>query len=203
MIAVIADIMASRGLDTRERQKMDRTIRNLLNHTYERFKDDCLAIPTLTQGDSIELLIGSWQPAIFLFHNLLMEGFEFRVGFGTGEVIIKKKNADECDGPVFWNAREALNEIKIAKYMSRSAGFKFAENTSDEESNIVINAILLYVALLGLTTTQLRYCFRYIWKKERTTEIAEATGTSKGNVSRILGKTPCYLIEKVMAFLSQ
>ena len=203
MIAVIADIMSSRGVDTRERQKMDGAIRDLLHHTYDRFQDFCLAIPALTQGDSIELLVNSWQPVVFLFHNLLMEDFEFRVGFGTGEVIIMKDNADECDGPVFWNAREALDEIKTAIYMSSFAGFKFAENTSDKERNIVINAILLYVTFLGLTTTQLRYCFHYIWKRERTTEIAEATGTSKGNVSRILGKTPCYLIEKVMAFLSQ
>ena len=203
MIAVIADIMSSRDVDTRERQKMDGAIRDLLDHTYERYQDYCLAIPTLTQGDSIELLVNSWQPVVFLFHNLLMEDLEFRAGFGTGEVIIKKENADECDGPVFWNAREALDEIKTARYMSSSAGFKFAENTSDEERNIVINAILLYVALLGLTTTQLRYCFHYIWKKERPTDIAKATRTSKGNVSRMLSKTPCYLIEKVMAFLSQ
>ena len=203
MIAVIADIMSSRGVDTRERQKMDGAIRDLLHRIYDRFQDFCLAIPALTQGDSIELLVNSWQPIVFLFHNLLMEDFEFRVGFGTGEVIIMKDNADECDGPVFWNAREALDEIKTTRYMSSSAGFKFAENTSDIEHNIVINAILLYVALLGLTTTQLRYCFHYIWKKKHTTEIAEVTGTSKGNVSRILGNTPCYLIEKVMTFLSQ
>jgi len=203
MIAVIADIMSSREVDKRERQKMDEAIRYLLDHTYERFQDYCLAVPALTQGDSIELLVNSWQPVVFLFHNLLMEDFEFRVGFGTGEVIIMKANADECDGPVFWNAREALDEIKTARYMSSSAGFKFAVNTSDEERNLVINTILLYVALLGLTTTQLRYCFHYIWKKKHTTEIAEVTGTSKGNVSRILGNTPCYLIEKVMTFLSQ
>lgn len=203
MIAVIIDIVASRDVNARERRKVDEKMRGMLSQTYERFKDYCLAMPAITQGDSIELLVSSWQPIVFLFHRLLMEELEFRVGLGTGEIIIRKESADECDGPAFWNAREALNETKSMKYMNRSAGFKVDEKASGDENNAVVNSLLSYTTLVGLSASQLQHCYYYIWEKKRTSEIAEATKTSKGNVSKTLSKTPCYLLERVMTFLNQ
>ncbi|MHA2118829.1 MAG: SatD family protein [Candidatus Thorarchaeota archaeon] len=201
MIAAIIDIVASRGGNVRERKKLDKEIRSLLNQTYKRFKEFCVAIPALTQGDSVELLVNSWHPITFLFHRLLMEDLEFRVGLGTGKIILHKENADECDGPAFWNAREALDEIKRIKYMSRSAGFRIDEKTSNNEENAVVNSILFLTTLLGMSTTQLQHCFYYVWEKKGISEIARAVKTSNGNVSKTLSKTPCYLLEKVMTFL--
>jgi hypothetical protein len=203
MIAAIIDIVASRDANVRERKKLDKEIRSLLEQTYQRFKEFCVAIPALTQGDSVELLVNSWHPIAFLFHKLLMEDLEFRVGLGTGEIMLHKENADECDGPAFWNAREALDEIKSTKYMSRSAGFKIDEKTSSKEENAVVNSILFLTTLLGMSTTQLQHCFYYVWEKKRVSEIARAVKTSKGNVSKTLSKTPCYLLERVMTFLER
>ncbi len=203
MIAVIIDIVASRDVDTRERKILDEKLRSIIDQTYRRFKKYCTATPALTQGDSIELLVTSWQPAVFLLHRLLMEELEFGVGLGTGEIMIQKEDADECDGPAFWNAREALEEIKSMKYMKRSAGFKLDENASDNENNAVINSILFFTTLLGLSVTQRQHCYYYIWEEKRISEIADVMKTSKGNISKTLSKTSCYLIEKVMAFLNR
>jgi hypothetical protein len=202
MIAAIIDIVASRKVSTRQRKELDRKLRSLLSGLYQRFQKHCLAQPALTQGDSIELLVDGWQPIVFIFHSLLMADQEFRVGLGTGEVTIQKENADECDGPAFWNAREALDEIKQMKYMSRPAAFNIDENSSVTESGIVIESILFLTTLLSLTRTQLEHCYHFIWEKKSISEIAETIETSKGNVSRSLSKTPCYLLERVMAYLS-
>lgn len=203
MIAVIVDIVASRDVDTRERRRLYEKLQDLLELTYNRNREHCVATPVLTQGDSMELLVNSWHPIVFLFHKLLIEELEFRVGLGTGEIIIYKEKADECDGPAFWNAREALDEIKDAKYMKRSAGFKVDENASDSENNAVINSILFFTTLLGLSTTQREHCYYYIWEKMRISEIAKVVKTSKGNISKTLSRTPCYLIGRVMTFLSK
>ena len=199
MIAVIIDIVASREFDIRRRRKLDKILRETLDEVHKRFKEDCVAVPALTQGDSVELLVSSWQPIVFFLHKLLMDGFEFRAGFGTGEIIIQKEYADDCDGPAFWNAREALDEIKSMKYMNRSAGFMFDEKTTNNEIDVVIHSILIYTTLHGLSATQLKHCFYYIWENKRVSEIAEVTGTSKGNVSKSLSKTPCYLLERIMS----
>ncbi|MHA3964817.1 MAG: SatD family protein [Candidatus Thorarchaeota archaeon SMTZ1-45] len=203
MIAVIVDIVASRDVDTRERRNLYEKLQGLLDLTHNRYREHCVAIPVLTQGDSMELLVNSWHPIVFLFHKLLIEELEFRVGLGTGEIMIYKEKADECDGPAFWNAREALDEIKNMKYMKRSAGFKLDENASDSKNNAVINSILFFTTLLGLSTTQREHCYYYIWEKKRVSEIAKVMKTSKGNISKTLSRTPCYLIERVMAFLSK
>lgn len=131
-----------------------------------------------------------------------MDGTELPVGLGTGDLTIHKKKADECDGPAFWNAKEALDEIKQMRYMSRSAGFSIDEDSSATESTIVIESILFLTTLLGLTRTQLQHCYQYIWEKRSISEIAEAVETSKGNVSRSLSKTPCYLVQRIMAYLN-
>lgn len=201
MIAAIVDIVSSRNVDAHERRRLDKELRALLKETIEGFKENCIATPSLTQGDSIELLVNSWQPIVFLFHRLLMEDVEFRVGLGTGDVIIQKENADECDGQAFWNAREALDGIKRTKYMNRSAAFRIDETSPNDERMAVTSSVLLYTSLLGMSTVQLHHCYYYIWEKKRISEIAKATRTSKGNVSKTLSKTPCYLLERVMTFL--
>lgn len=203
MIAAIIDIVASREVTARDRRKMDRKIRSLLLKTYDRFKEYCPAIPTLTQGDSVELLVTNWLPIIFVFHSLLMENYDLRVGLGTGKIVVRNESADECDGPVFWNARQAVDEMKRTKYMKSPAGFKLDKRTSSSETNAVINSILFLTTLLGLSPAQLRYCFYYIWEKKSISEIAKAAKTSKGNISKTLSKTPCYLLEKVVTFLER
>lgn len=203
MIASIIDIVASRTASVRERRKLDREIRGVIDETYRRFKEHCIAMPALTQGDSIEMLVSSWQPILFLLHKLLMEDLEVRMGLGTGEIIIHNAKADDCDGPVFWNAREALDEVKNMKHMKRSASFKMDENTSDNENTMIVNVVLFFASLLSLSTTQLQYCFYYLWEKKQISEIAKAVKTTKGNVSRTLSKTPCYLLQEVMTFLDR
>ncbi|MBS3795739.1 MAG: hypothetical protein KGY80_12615, partial [Candidatus Thorarchaeota archaeon] len=195
MIAAIIDIVASRDADASERKELDRALRELLHEVDKRFEEYCHAHSSLTQGDSIELLINSWQPIVFLFHNLLMRELRFRVGLGTGKIVIKKEEADECDGPAFWNAREAIDEIKQMKYMARTAGFKIDKEGSEKETNAVVYSLLLLTTFLSLTSTQLEHCYYHIWEGKGISEIAKLVETSKGNVSSSLSKTPCYLLE--------
>jgi hypothetical protein len=201
MIVAIIDIVASREIADSKRKRMDKDIRSLLHETHNRFNKYCLATPALTQGDSIELLVNNWLPIIFLMHSLLLRNLELRVGLGTGKIVVHNEKADECDGPVFWNARQALDEIKQAKYMTSPAGFRMDKKTSSKENNAIINTILFFTTLLSLSSTQLQYCFHFIWGDMQISEIAKAMGTSKGNISKTLSKTPCYLLEKVVAFL--
>ena len=128
-IAVIIDLSKSKMITWRE--KIDREIRTILDTTYKRFRKYCIAKPALTQGDSIELLVNNWKPVIYLFHKLLYEKLRFNTGFGTTTINLLREYADECDGPAFWNAREALEEIKKMKIQKIAANYKIEEKTPE------------------------------------------------------------------------
>ncbi len=198
LIAVIVDIQKSRSIEGLKRKEMDIRLRQLLQILYNRFERYLVARPMLTQGDSIEILVNDWRPVAYLFHRLHMEDIRFRVGIGTGEIIILRDSANECDGPAFWNAREELEEVKTARYKGRIAGFRFDRESHDTENNEAIKALLFLTTLQGMTPTQSGYCYYYIWEARNITEIAQHMNTTKGNVSKTLNKTPCHLLAKII-----
>ncbi len=200
MIAVIIDLIESRKMSQSRRRTTDKLIRKLLNNTYVRFEKYCQAIPSLTQGDSIELLVNHWTPIIFIFHSLLKNGLKFNVGFGTGKIIIKKKNADDCDGPAFWNAREAINIVKNRKQLRRGAEVVLDKNTPPEEKCTISNSILFLTSLLNLSPKQLQYSYYYIWEEKQITKIAKIVKSTKGNVSMVLNRSSCFLLDRMVSF---
>ena len=203
MIAVIIDLIASRDVSAQQRRALNKKVKKLLYETYERFEKYCKARPSLTQGDSIEVLVASWLPIIYIFHRLLIENLQFRVGIGTGKMVILRENADDCDGPAFWNAREAIIDAKRIKHLRSNVGIRLAEKTSSKETCVVTNSLLFLAALQTLSPAQLRYCYNYLWEEKQIARIAERVKTTPGNVSKTLGKTPCYLLNEVLLLLSE
>ncbi len=174
-------------------------IRSLLDATRNRFKKYCLANPSLTQGDSIEMLVDNWLPVIYTIHRLRMDGIEVKTGFGTKKIIVHNEDADECDGPAFWNARQALSDIKVPSFRQRPAAFVFERRTPNNEMNEVLKAILFLTTLMGMTSTQLTFSYHMVWEKKNVTEIAEIVETSKANVSKTLNKTPSYVLRDIIS----
>ncbi len=199
MIAVIIDLIASRAAKASERRSLNKKIRKVLSDTDRRFAEFCVASSSLSKGDSIELLVTDWHPIIYTFHRLLSENIRFRVGIGTGKIDVLADSADKCDGEGFWNAREALDETKKKKYLQGTASFRLARRTKCSEEKMVLNSILFLATLLSLTHTQLRFGFYYLWENKQITDIARTVETSKANVSKVLSKTPFYLLRDVIS----
>jgi len=202
-IAVIIDLTESRIVKVKDRRKLDEELRSALQTVYKRYKKHCIAKPTLTQGDSLELLVNNWMPAIYLFHKLLLKELEFRVGLGASTIHLLRESADECDGPAFWNARGALDEIRSMKRKKVIANFRAEDSTPKEEIAHIATSILYLINLRSLTTQQLRYCYYYMWEGKNITQIAKITRRSKSNISKNLAKTQCYTIMRLVNLLEQ
>jgi len=200
-IAAIIDLTESKTIEIMDRKELDESLRSMIQMVYKRFEKNCLAKPTLTQGDSIELLVNNWKPIIFLFHKILLMELDFKVGLGTSTIHLFRENADECDGPAFWNAREALEEIKKMKRKKVIASFKVESGTPKDEIIYITSSILFLTNLKMLTLSQLKYCYYYMWERKKISEIAEITKTSKGNVSKNLSKTQCYTLTRLISWL--
>lgn len=129
-----------------------------------------------------------------------MNDLPFHVGIGTGSVTVIRDEADECDGPAFWNAREALEETKRRRRMKISADLKTDESGDPAEINEAVISILFLAILEKMTRTQVHYCYHFLWEGKSVSETAETMGTSKGNASRILSKTPCHILRRLVSF---
>ncbi|MGQ4834265.1 MAG: SatD family protein [Candidatus Asgardarchaeia archaeon] len=200
MFAVIIDLVGSKKLSVEERKSMNKKVRDILKQLTKNFKEFCIAKPSLTQGDSIELLINHWKPVVYLFHRLLILKLNFAAGFGTGEIHVLREFADECDGPAFWNAREALEKIKEIKRERIIANLKVSSNTSKENIEYILDAILFLTVLKQFSQPQLEYAYYYLWEDMTVSKIAQLTNTSKGNVSKVLSRGEVYTLKRVIDF---
>ncbi|NIQ05279.1 MAG: hypothetical protein GWO20_05995 [Candidatus Korarchaeota archaeon] len=151
--------------------------------------------PAIIAGDSIELVTEQWWIPVYLFHRLLLFQLPLRGGIGTGKIHILRKKADESDGPVFWSAREALDQ---AKKRGKEVHLHYGEGTSSHDKLEGIKAFLSMGILLNMTDTQRNLAFPWVWERKKITEISEMQETLKANVSITLSRSHAYIIRRLL-----
>ncbi len=198
MLAVIIDIEESKVADVERRKVINEIIKKTGESVYKKFRENFESKPALTQGDSLELLVNNPKPLMYIFHKILFEGIKFKVGIGVGDVYLKQEYADECDGPAFWYAREAIDEIKRVKNMRPMALIKKGEDSNLKEVHMALIATLYLTSIISLSKQQIRYCFKHIWEEKSIKEIAKEVNFSTSNISKTLKRTPCYTLKKIV-----
>ncbi|MCT1866759.1 SatD family protein [Dermabacter sp. p3-SID358] len=108
-VAVIGDIVDSRVHDrTALHQALKTALATLNGHGLEPFH------PTV--GDEIQGIFATHGEALRATHALRLHlresGYDIRFGIGAGEIRIVDGNTGIQDGPAWWTARDALNEIE-------------------------------------------------------------------------------------------
>lgn len=194
-IATIVDIATSRQIPEKERRKMINHIDNLLQKFNERWQGEILAKAARTAGDSIEIVSEKWVPILHLLHTLLVNNINFRVGIGVGDVTILRERADECDGPAFWRAREALEE---AKKENIESSYRIDEKAKGEEIHNAEKLYLTHLLLLTMSNKQRRYCYQMIWEEKNVTDIAKKERKTKSNVSVAIRRSKCKSLRRVI-----
>ncbi len=194
-IIAIIDIIASRELDNTSRRKLIDELDNLLKSFNKTWKEKLIAKSTITGGDSIEIAAKSWIPIFNLLHALLLKNIKFRVSIASGELNIIREHADECDGPAFWKAREALEK---AKRRDIPVVYSIDTTPSELEKEDVKKFVLAYSLLLKMSDIQRKYCYELIWRNRNITEIARKYGTTKSNIGTTIKKSMCRVLKAVI-----
>ncbi len=194
-IVAIIDVIASRKLENESRKKLINDLDSLLKEFNKAWRNKLIAKSTITGGDSIEVAARSWIPIISLLHALLLLNIKFRVSIGAGELNIIRKHADECDGPAFWKARDALEK---AKSRDIPIVYSLDKTANDLEREDVKKLTLAYSLLLKMSHIQRKYCYDFIWRNKTITEIARKYGTTKSNISMTIKKSMCRLLKRVI-----
>ena len=191
-IATIIDIIGSKRMPSDERKRIidivDMVIKSVNKLEKHSIKSALMAYPAITGGDSLEILAKKSEPILYILHQLLMRDIPIRLGIGIGKIDILKRSADECDGPAFWAARQALEEGQ----KNKANAWVIAHESSELWEALEAKSLgLVFLLLERMSLEQRRYCFYYIWEDMKLKEIAKKEGVSVSNVSQIVKKTNC------------
>ncbi len=197
MMAAIFDLVGSRELTHRAEEIRD-LVRRGIELVEGMWGSGLIARPALTAGDSVEFLVGDWRPVTFFFHHSLARGLSFRVGLGAGRVDVIREFADECDGPAFWSARTALEGLDLRAGSGSVVNFEVGDGADGEDVRLLLAAALTMAVLTEMPGRRLTYCFRRVWFGERVSDIARRYGVSKGNVSKTLRSTGCFVLSRLV-----
>jgi len=202
MIAVILDIRGYRRFNVKERTGIRFTIKGILNKIYDLYSSVLPTKPSLTYGDSIEIVTLDWIPVVHLLHLLYfnLPNLKFYMGIGIGELDIIEKYADDSDGPAFWRARDALREAKFDK---SAAVIRLSRKFKDIERYAASLIVMYFVILQTMSYDQIKCSYYYIWEDMVIEDIAKKFSKSVKDIEKILFKPNVYTMKKIITLFKQ
>lgn len=138
--ALIIDLMKSRSYSIEDRNSIQNYIITIIQNLNEVFSNTLVREVEFSAGDEVQGLFNSPESSYLYFRmfNMLISPVEIRAGIGVGEWNVKIENASSTaqDGPVYHNARYAIENVKDAPGYSV---LLYSGNVFDLFLNAVIN----------------------------------------------------------------
>ncbi|MBZ3935933.1 SatD family protein [Methanimicrococcus blatticola] len=134
--AVIGNIISAEKMVNKERYEMQNKVDEILTKINKEYKNDIAFDFRLTLGDEFQGLIKTASAVLEILDKIeyLADPLELRFGIGIGPIYsgINKKSSHRPDGPAFWNAGFAIQQMKKNKSYIRP---KILFETEDNERN--------------------------------------------------------------------
>ncbi|WP_313163968.1 SatD family protein [Sedimentibacter sp.] len=116
--ALIIDLKSSRSYSVEDRNSIQNYIITVIQNLNEVFSGSLSRDVEFSAGDEVQGLFVSPESAYLYFRmfSMLISPVEIRAGIGVGEWNVKVENASTTaqDGPVYHNARYAIDNLKDA-----------------------------------------------------------------------------------------
>ena len=121
--AIIGKIVSAEKMANQERYEMQYAVDKILTQVNKEYKDDIAYDFRLTLGDEFQGLIKNAAAVLEILDKTkyLAGTLELVFGVGIGPIYsaISKKNDTRPDGPAFWNAGFAIQQLKKNKSYTR------------------------------------------------------------------------------------
>jgi hypothetical protein len=134
--AVIGNIISAEKMVNKERYEMQTKMDEILTKINKEHKNDIAFDFKLTLGDEFQGLIRNASAVLEILDKTeyLANPLELCFGIGIGPIYsgINKKSSNRPDGPAFWNAGFAIQQMKKNKSYTRP---KILFETEDNERN--------------------------------------------------------------------
>lgn len=121
--AVIGNITSAEKMENKERYEMQNKVDEILTTINKMHKSDIAFDFKLTLGDEFQGLIQNASAVLEIIDKIkyLANPLDLCFGIGIGPIYsaINKRNGNRPDGPAFWNAGFAIQQIKKNKNYNR------------------------------------------------------------------------------------
>lgn len=164
---IIGDIINSRGYAPTRRLEIQNFLQELINTLNQRTDIQYLSHLVISQGDEIQATFFDIKAAMLVCDlvslSLKTINVEMRFGIGYGNLITKKETeSTRMDGPVFWNAREAIATVKVENYYGKVNLHYVSKSRSDASINIIIG--LQELVKNSWSSSQVEFCLSILMK---------------------------------------
>lgn len=154
-LAIIGDIKKSRQLE--ERKKVQVQLNDVLTQINQKYKEQIASKFLITLGDEFQGLLLNGSQALTIVEELKrkMYPIEIRFGIGVGEITTKidREKALGADGPSYYYARNAIEQLKKNENRSKRISADIRIEMSDESRGILLNTIFELLKALEDTWT--------------------------------------------------
>ena len=192
--AIIGDIVHSRELSNRG--EVQKQLEKSLTEVNEKYKPHISARFMISQGDEFQGLLETSESITDILDDLqtAMHPVHIRFGIGMGEVLtdIDEANSVRVDGPAYYLAREAVNEVRTVETRNGSAGTNvFLRVQNDEMPLNTANTLFSLMDTLrkGCTNRQNDVIRSYKEQQESQVLCAKDLGISQSAVNQHLKKS--------------
>lgn len=197
-IAIIGDIKESKNLEERKKVQLKlNAILDRINHEYESFISAKFMI---TLGDEFQGLLCSGKKVIDIAEEIQREMYpvniRFGIGFGAITTDINSEMAIGADGPAYYKAREAIQQLKKNEQKSKTQSSDIRVELADDKHSIsvMLNTILTMMVVIKTSWSerQREIIFEFDKHKGSQTECAKRLEISQSSVQRSLTKGNYY-----------
>lgn len=191
-IAIIGDIKDSKKID--DRKNVQTKLKSVLNRVNEKYESAISSKFLITLGDEFQGLLREGDCVIDIIEEVQREMYpiQIRFGIGVGEITtdIYSEMAIGADGPGYYKAREAINELKCSEQKSKTQPAEIRIEIEDDRHSIslMLNTIFSLMAVIenNWSKRQREIIWDFEKHKGSQLECAERLMISQSSVQRSL-----------------
>ncbi len=208
-IAIIGDIKKSKQMDGRK--EVQKKLKTILEDINVKYGQDISSKFMITLGDEFQGLLRCGKNVMNIISEIEARCYpvNLRFGIGVGEITteIDPEMPLGADGPAYYNARAAINQLKDRekKRKSGESNILIVADCENEAEVKLLNTILsLGTVIKNRWTQRQREVIRdHIEHGGNQVKAAERLGITQSNVNKNLTKADYYSYKEAMDTLSE
>lgn len=191
-IAIIGDIKKSKNIADRKTAQIK--LNNVLHYINQKYESAISAKFMITLGDEFQGLLHEGTNVLNIIEEIQREMYpvQIRFGIGVGEIItdINSEMAIGADGPGYYKAREAIEELKNSEQKNKTQSSDIRIEIEDDKCSVspMLNTIfsLMTVIRNNWSNRQREIILEFDKYKGSQLECAERLHISQSSVQRSL-----------------